>query len=218
MMVPKKMFLFCIIVLTMVTTCYTERVEQPNNPGIESFTEQRFSKDEFQDQLFDEVDASHRLPRAISVQRPNIIGHSNPIHRPVQNHVQDEGDNRFGMPPRRRPVQHRDEDGGDDHFDTSHRRRPVQHRDEDGGDDHFDTSHRRRRPKQNHAGDEDDDHPAHKFPCPCPCGSSSYFVCPIGCEHYGYCPPCPCPCSHYDIDNLCPFGCRARDTCDSLWE
>ncbi len=73
MMVPKKMFLFYIIVLTMVTTCYTERVEQPNNPDIESFTEQRFSKDEFQDQLFDKVDASHRLPRAISVQRPNII-------------------------------------------------------------------------------------------------------------------------------------------------
>jgi hypothetical protein len=205
MMVPKKMFLFCIIVLTMVTTCYTERVEQPNNPAIESFTEQRFSKDEFQDQLFDEVDASHRLPRAISVQRPNIIGHSNPIHRPVQNHVENEGDNHFAMPPRRRPVQHRVEDGGDDHFDTSHPRRP----------------------KQNHAEDEDDDHPppklprrrpARKFSCPCPCGSSSYFFCPIGCKHYHYCPPCPCPCSEYDIDNLCPYGCRPRDTCDSPWK
>ncbi len=189
----------------MVTTCYTERVEQPNNPGIESFTEQRFSKDEFQDQLFDEVDASHRLPRAISVQRPNIIGHSNPIHRPVQNHVKDKGDNHFAMPPRRRPVQHRDEDGGDDHFDTSHPRRP----------------------KQNHAEDEDDDdhppptlprrRPARK-PCPCPCGSSSYVVCPFRCKHYVYCPPCPCPCSNYDIDNLCPVGCRPRDTCDSPWE
>lgn len=209
MKVSAKMSLYCIIVLTMVTTCYNKRVEQTNNPDIESFTERRFSTDEFQDLLFDEVHTSHRLPRAIAVQRPNIIGHSNPIHRTVQNHVKNGGGNRFAMLPRRRPVQDHVEDEGDDHFDPAHPRRPKQNPAENEDDDV-----------------DDDDHPSPKLPrrptyapaCPCPCGSNSYFVCPAGCKHYGYCPSCPCPCSRYDIDNPCPFGCRPRDTCDSLWK
>jgi hypothetical protein len=209
MMVRWKTFVFCIIVLSMAKKCCTQRVQQQNNPNIKHFMEQLFVKDEPQDQLFDEVDVSHRLPRAISARRPNSIGHSDSIHFPK---------------PVRRPVQYHVEDGNNDHSSILHPRRPVQNHVEDENDDHS-TIFRPRRPDQNHVEDKDeDDHsikprtrrPARKYPCPCPCGIHSYIACPFGCKKTN-CPSCPCPC-RYDLDNFCPNGCCPRDTCDNPWE
>ncbi len=63
-------FVSCIIILTMAATYCTGWQGHQNNPGINLFMERRFAQREFQDQLFDEVDASRRLPRAIFGRRP----------------------------------------------------------------------------------------------------------------------------------------------------
>ncbi len=69
-MVRSNTLVFCIVILAMTTTYCTGWLRQQGNQGINLAMERRFTKREFQHQLFGEVDASRRLPRAVPVRHP----------------------------------------------------------------------------------------------------------------------------------------------------
>jgi hypothetical protein len=74
-MVRRNILIFCIVVLVTIATYSTGLTEEEDDSGINLVMKDRLTKREFQDQLFDQVEASPRLARGISASRP--------IYRPV---------------------------------------------------------------------------------------------------------------------------------------
>ncbi len=69
-MARSNTLVFCMVVLAMTATYCTGRSRQQENADIYHPMERQLTKREFQDQLFGEVGASLRLPRAVPVRRP----------------------------------------------------------------------------------------------------------------------------------------------------
>ncbi len=69
-MARSNTLVFCMVVLAMTATYCTGRSRQQENADIYHPMERQLTKREFQDQLFGEVGASLRLPRAVPVRHP----------------------------------------------------------------------------------------------------------------------------------------------------